>query len=174
MTRDEFEYFLNTFETQLYSLCIRLTRNREEANDLFQDTWLAAMEQLDQISLSKNAKSYLFGKSIQIWKNKKRKYARRERIAPTIHVSDELESICLVSHGATPESNIIDKEMIECLNLEINSLKYRHRIVVELYYSLDLSTSEIAGILHIPQGTVESRLYKARKLLQKKNGGTWV
>ena len=73
MTRDEFEYFLNTFETQLYSLCIRLTRNREEANDLFQDTWLAAMEQLDQISLSKNAKSYLFGKSIQIWKNKKRK-----------------------------------------------------------------------------------------------------
>lgn len=47
-------------------------------------------------------------------------------------------------------------------------IKDKYRIVVELHYAMDLTASQIADILKIPKGTVESRLYKARKLLRNR------
>lgn len=171
MTRDEFEYLLNQYETDIYSLCRRLCRNKDEADELFQDTWLSAMEQIGDININNNPKSYLIGKTIYLWKSGKRKYARRQRIAPIVDASKELEDICFVSDSGTPEELVINQEIARCLIQEVSLLKEKYRIVIELYYSLNLSAKEIANILHIPQGTVESRLYKARKLLKTKMEG---
>ena len=71
VTRDEFEYVLITYEQEVYSICIRLTGSKEDADDLFQDTWLAAMEQMETLDFRKNPKSYLIGKAILLWKGKK-------------------------------------------------------------------------------------------------------
>lgn len=65
----------------------------------------------------------------------------------------------------------IMEEEIQCLKQEVSLLKDKYRVVIEMYYSLNITAKEIAGILHIPQGTVESRLYKARKILQKRMEG---
>lgn len=166
MTRDEFEYLLTTYEKDIYKLCFRLTGNKHEAEDLFQDTWLGAFEQASQISLEKNPKSYLIGKVVSLWRGKKRKYARRQRIAPKVEIADELREVLFVSNAKDPEEVILEKELSDCLKKEVTMLKERYRVVVELYYSIELSASEIANILKIPKGTVESRLYKARKILK--------
>ncbi len=166
MTRDEFEYLLTTYEEDIYKLCLRLTGNKDQADDLFQDTWLGALEQAGQISFEKNPQSYLIGKAISLWRGKKRKYARRQRIAPKVDITDQLEEVLFVSDAKAPEEVILDKELSDCLKKEVSMLKERYRVVVELYYSLELKTSEIANILKIPKGTVESRLYKARKILK--------
>lgn len=166
MTRDEFEYLLTTHEKDIYKLCLRLTGNKEQADELFQDTWLGALEQAGQISLEKNPQSYLIGKAISLWRGKKRKYARRQRIAPEVDATEEFAGVFFVSDAKAPEEIILGRELSDCLKKEVSMLKERYRVVVELYYSLDLSASEIANILKIPKGTVESRLYKARKILK--------
>jgi len=166
VTRDEFEYLLITHEKDIYKLCLHLTGNKDQADELFQDTWLGALEQAEQISLGKNPQSYLVGKAIRLWRGRKRKYARRQRIAPEVGTTDELEEMLFVSNAKAPEEIILDKELSDCLKEEVSMLKDRYRVVVELYYSLELPASEIANILKIPKGTVESRLYKARKLLK--------
>lgn len=166
MTRDEFEHLLTTYEKDIYKLCFRLTGNKDQADDLFQDTWLGALEQAGQISLEKNPQSYLIGKAISLWRGKKRKYARRQRLAPTAEVADAMEEVLFVSNAKAPEEVMLDKEQSDCLKKEVSMLKERYRLVVELYYSMELSASEIANILNIPRGTVESRLYKARKILK--------
>ena len=97
VTRDEFEYLLTRYEQVIYSICFRLTGSRDEADELFQDTWLAAMEQIEELDVQKNPKSYLVGKAILLWKAKKRKFARRQRIAPQIDVSEQLEEAFFVS-----------------------------------------------------------------------------
>lgn len=168
MTRDEFEYLLTTHEKDIYKLCLRLTGNKDQADELFQDTWLGALEQAGQISLEKNPQSYLIGKAISLWRGKKRKYARRQRIAPEVDASDALEGVFFVSDAKAPEEIILGKELSDCLKKEVSMLKERYRVVVELYYSLELSAQEIANILKIPKGTVESRLYKARKILRSR------
>ena len=166
MTRDEFEYLLITCEKDIYKLCFRLTGNKEQADELFQDTWLSALENVRHISPEKNPKSYLFGKAISLWKTKRRKYARRQQIAPKTDLADELEEVFFISNAQTPEEVVLDNELTDCLKKEVSLLKEKYRVVVELYYALELSAPEIANILKIPKGTVESRLYKARKLLK--------
>lgn len=168
MTKNELEDLLNQYETLIYSLCIRLTQNKEDAEDLFQDVWLFACEKMTWIDVGKNPKSYLIGKTLLLWKNKKRRFARRNKIAPQIQLYDETQNEAVPADSLQPEEMMLQKEKAACLNKEIQKLSDKYREVIELYYSMDLKTSEIADILRIPQGTVESRLYKARKLLKEK------
>lgn len=168
MTRDEFEYLLIKYEKDIYTICMRLTGDKCEADELFQDTWLAAMEQMQKIDFQKNPQSYLMGKAVLLWKAKKRKFARRQRIAPLIHVEDQSEDIFFVSEMPSLEQITEKKELVTALREEVAQLKEKYRIVVELYYAMDLPASQIADILKIPRGTVESRLYKARKILRSR------
>ena len=64
VTRDEFESLLILYEKDIYAVCLRLTGSRDEADELFQDTWLAAMEQKDAIDFRRNPKSWLIGKAV--------------------------------------------------------------------------------------------------------------
>ena len=168
VTRDEFEYLLIKYEKDIYSICIRLTQNQCEAEELFQDTWLAAMEQMHRIDFKKNPRSYLIGKAIFLWKAKKRKFARRQRIAPLINMEDQSDETFYVSETPSLEQQAEKQEMVHTLREEVRQLKDKYRIVVELHYAMDLTASQIADILKIPRGTVESRLYKARKLLRNR------
>lgn len=168
MTRDEFENLLTKYEKDVYSICIRLTDSKNEAEDLFQDTWLAAMEQMASIDLKKNPKSYLLGKAVLLWKAKKRKLARRLRIAPQADMEGQTEDIFFAGTQLSPEQIAERNDLFGALRREVSLLKEKYRIVVEFYYAMDLPAREIAGILKIPQGTVESRLCKARKILKSR------
>lgn len=168
VTRDEFEYLLTKYEKDIYSICIRLTGSQSEADDLFQDTWLAAMEQIHLIDFQKNPRSYLIGKAVLLWKAKKRKFARRQRIAPQITITDTSDETFYVSETPSLEQITEQKELVRTLLGEVAQLKEKYRIVVELYYAMDLTAYQIADILKIPKGTVESRLCKARKLLRNR------
>ena len=53
----------------------------------------------------------------------------------------------------------------------VAGLEDKYRVPVYLYYTLQLSVEQIAKIMNLPQGTVKSRLYKARKLLKQKLEG---
>lgn len=57
-----------------------MTRSREEANDLYQDTFLKLMELGEELDDERNPKSYLLSIAVHIWKNRRRKYAWRQRI----------------------------------------------------------------------------------------------
>lgn len=167
MSRKEFENLLDSCESELYSFSLRLCNNKQDAEELFQDTWLEAIEHIEEIDNSGNPKSYLLGKMIFVWKSKKRKLARREKIALFSGSTEEMENI-LSDREETLEEAVIKAEQIKCLKHEITNLKDKFRMVIELYYTLEMTSKEIAAILHIPQGTVESRLHKAREILKKK------
>ena len=62
---------------EIYSFCKFLTQNQEEAEDLYQDTFLLATEKRNEIDFAGNPKSYLLSVAIRLWKNKKRKWAWR-------------------------------------------------------------------------------------------------
>ena len=83
MTLRELEQCIETYGAEIYSFCVYLTGNRPEAEELYQDTFLKAMEVLDRIQEEGNPKSYLLSIAIRLWKNGNRKMFRRNRIAPT-------------------------------------------------------------------------------------------
>ena len=142
-----------------------------EGDDLYQDTMLTLWEQVDKLNKTDSLKSYALSVSILIWRNKKRKFAWRHRIAAFESYEKHLESGGFRMPGKKseePEQRLLQKEMTEMVQRQVQALPQKYRTVVYLYYSAGLKYKEIAECLHIPESTVKSRMRKAKSILKKK------
>ncbi len=182
MTNSELEQCIEAFGKDIYSFCIKLTGNREEADELYQDTFLKALEQREKLDMCGNPKSYLLSVAIRLWKNKRRKAAWRKRILKEqglleegrqftkgldSGLSPDTENFFFAKQEAGPEEWVLEQEKLRLLQKCVDCLPQRQKIIVLLYYMEELSISQIGLALRIPEGTVKSRLFQARKKLQK-------
>jgi len=113
------------------------------------------------VSLTWAFQSFLFFIALYLWKSWKRRYARRNRIAPT----EPLDEMIISDIGI--EDSIIAQEDIRVVRNLIAALPEKLRIPTILFYSMEMSVADIAATLRRPVGTVKSRLHKARKILEK-------
>ena len=98
MTIQELERCIQLYSKDIYSFCMHLTKEKGSADDLYQDTFLEAMKKLAVIRYEDNPKSYLLSVAIRLWKNRVRKFAWRNRIAPQVG-----ETALEQEGGATPD-----------------------------------------------------------------------
>ncbi|MDE7476443.1 MAG: RNA polymerase sigma factor [Lachnospiraceae bacterium] len=167
MTKQELEACIGDYGKDIYSFCKHLTNNTQEADDLYQDTFLMAIELKEKIEYRNNPKSYLLSIALRIWKNKKRKFAWRKRIADVQSIADEQYIDMGESAELSLEERITMKEKDEYIRMAVNRLPEKLKIVVLLFYMEDLQAVQIAETMKIPIGTVLSRLHRARKILKK-------
>lgn len=165
MNVTELEECINEYGKDIYSFCRQLAYNQQDADELYQDTFLKAMELLEHIESEKNPKSYLLSISIRLWKNHKRKFAWRNRIVQVESLSDNEDEVEMKS-GRSMEEEVLKREQREEIRKAVGNLVEKYRLPVCLYYMEELSVADIAKVLRLPQGTVKSRLYQARKILK--------
>ncbi|MDD4844692.1 MAG: RNA polymerase sigma factor [Anaerotignum sp.] len=168
MKVSEVNDLVNVHGKHIYNFCRQLTKNIEEADELYQDTFLKAIELCDRIDKGNNPKSYLLSIAVKLWKNRKRKYAWRERIVAMESYQEEIvydQKQC--DHVQTPEDELLEREWQEIVTEAVGGLKEEYRIPMYLYYTAELSLKEISRILLLPVGTVKSRLHKARNEVKK-------
>ena len=167
MENQELEACIHEYGKAVYSFCRQLAGSRQEADDLYQDTFLKAMELSGKIECDRNPKSYLLSIALRIWRNKKRKFAWRKRIADVQLTAAEQDAQMCKSTAQSPEESITGKEKAESVRMAVNNLPEKLKITVLLFYMEDLSAAQIADALKIPVGTVLGRLHRARKILKK-------
>ncbi len=167
MTNKELEHCIQEYGKDIYSFCRHLTAMTQEADDLYQDTFVKAMELGAGIETDGNPKSYLLSIALRIWKNKRRKFAWRNRIWQEQAIGGEYRAAAEYDEQGSPEEMMLQKEELDTVNAAVAKLPARHRVAVLLYYMEEMSVSEIAAITKIPAGTVKSRLHTARKILKK-------
>ena len=165
MTKDEFEKVVYEYGNDMFNFCCYLTLNRELASELYQETFLKAFELRNKIKKDGNIKSYLLSVAMNIWKNSVSKKMRRNKIAPTVDYEKSKEM--LGDDKGEVLEEYIEKELIMEVKAAGDKLPDKQRMVVLLHYMGNESTESIARILHIPKGTVLSRLSKARENLRK-------
>ncbi|KXL54104.1 ECF RNA polymerase sigma factor SigW [Anaerotignum neopropionicum] len=168
MKVSEVSDLVNVHGKNIYNFCRQLTKNKEDADELYQDTFLKAIELCHRIDKGNNPKSYLLSIAVKLWKNRKRKYAWRERIVAMESYQDEIDydqNQCV--NVQTPEDELLEKEWQGIVAKTVGDLKEEYRIPMYLYYTAELSLKEISRILFLPEGTVKSRLYKARNEVKK-------
>ncbi len=139
----------------------------QEAEDLYQDTFLKAIELGEKIDAGNQPKGYLLSIAVKIWKNKKRKYAWRKRIANWEEGFPDSDTETGISTEPTPEEALLCKEEERAVRQSVQRLPDRLKTIVLLYYMEELSVAQIASVVKIPAGTVKSRLHQARKILEK-------
>ena len=165
MNKQLLEHYIEAYGTDIYSFCIRLTQNRELAEELYQDTFLAMCEKEDWKEEG-NVKSYLLGITIKLWQNRKRKFAWRKRIAAEIPLSKE-QGLEAFSADENLEQHMVSKEEQEAVWKAVYKLPEQLRIVILLYYMEDFRVAEIAEKLSLSISNVKSKLMRARRYLKQ-------
>jgi RNA polymerase sigma-70 factor (ECF subfamily) len=156
------ESLADEYAAVVYRFCRSLTYSKEDAEDLFQETFLRAFEQLPKIKVSANPQGFLFSAAIFLWKSQKRKYARRNRLAPAGTLPESA-----ADGGAGLEDALLAEEETRVVRELVDSLPEKLKIPIILHYTNEMSVPDIASTLRMPAGTVKSRLFKARKLIEK-------
>jgi len=144
------EKLVRRWQKRLWSYAYRLTYNKEAAWDITQETWLGIIKGLKRLHDPANFKAWAYkittNKSIDWIKNKSKDQ----------HINlDSIEVDCY-----RKKDDLQVKELIQ-------RLKNDSRVVLSLYYFEQLNIPEISIALNIPQGTVKSRLFKARGELKQ-------
>ena len=167
MQISDIEKLVDEYGKDVYNFSRKLTYNEFDAEELYQDTFLKVMDVYERIDEENNPKSFLISICISLWNNKKRKYARRNRIAPTECI-DEDYKINLYKSEDTPESEMLKKELRDVVNNAVNELDDKMRIPFLLFYYSYMSIENISKTIDVPVGTVKSRLHNARTYIKNK------
>ncbi|MDX1996749.1 MAG: sigma-70 family RNA polymerase sigma factor [Thermoanaerobaculia bacterium] len=165
-----FEAAAMPFVDALYNTAYRMTRNAEDAEDLVQETYFKAYKYYDKFEEGTNFKAWLF----KIMKNTFINNYRKRLLAPPqsdfADIEESFESQVSEEAGQhikNPEEEFLEDVLDEDVQRSLESLPTDYRMVVLLADLEGFSYKEIAEILDVPVGTVMSRLYRGRRLLEK-------
>ncbi|MBN1999535.1 sigma-70 family RNA polymerase sigma factor [candidate division KSB1 bacterium] len=166
----KFEEIAFTYMDSLYSTALRLTRKAVEAEDLVQDTYFRAFKYFDKYQQGTNFKAWIFKILTNTFINKYRKKVREpqkvqlDKVAFSIEDKEE-NNIEQIWNGYDEEkyAELFDDDVKSALS----QLSEEFRMIVLLADVEGFSYKEIADIIDRPIGTVMSRLFRGRKLLQK-------
>ena len=159
----EFSEFLEAHEKDIFSFCMYLAMSKDDAEELYQDTILAAVESMDKIDKARNPKAFVFSLAAGKWKNMRRKALRRGAVSSSVDVAELREIPGNDDIEAAALSSLLRKEISEALR----RLDDKFRIPIILCYFDEYSIDEIGEICKIPSGTVKSRLHKGRIILRQ-------
>ncbi len=158
------------YRDQLYKSALRLTRSVQDAEDLLQETYLKAFKYYQRFSEGTNFKAWLF----KIMKNTFINNYRRKKLVPAqVDIDDVQEGLNegfsnrLGEGMADPETELMTSEVDREVALALGSLPHDYKVVVLLSDIQGYAYKEIAEILGVPVGTVMSRLYRGRRMLER-------
>ena len=154
----------------LYAFALKLARSRDDAEDLVSDTLLRAFERWEQYRLGTNIRAWLFTILYHVFVSRKRRIDAREVQPPAGEDGDVWAGREPVGE-VDPEGRFYDSFLDEEITRAIDGLPVEYRSAVVLSDVHELRYAEIAQILDVPEGTVKSRLFRGRRLLQKQLRG---
>ncbi len=162
----ELEKCIDEFGTDIYRFCMKLCMDKANAEDLYQQTFLNALESNIELDWEQNPKALFFSFAYNLWKSEQRKNTRRSNLVPCVNLDNENEN--LISSEENIEENIFRQELIAETKQIIEKLPEKIRIPLTLHYLFEQPVDEIAKEIKKPPGTVKSRLFKGRSLIKKR------
>jgi len=161
---------MTRWQTPLVRFVYRYIGNQDEAIDVAQETFIRIYQNRHSYRPTAKFSSWLF----TIASNLCRNYLRRERRHPTISIDDDdtnegsAATRTLVSPHKTPSDTAEQNDTARRVKESIQSLPHDLKTVVLLFEYEDLSYDEISTVLGCTPKAVETRLYRARKVLREK------
>ncbi len=156
--KEAFVELVRRYQDRVYRYIARLIGSREEALELTQETLLKAFLGLSDWRANAPFRAWLF----QIASNTAIDTLRRRRIVQYVPMDDEMD---FEDHGTDPERNAHIAQRLRDLEALLARLAHEHREILLLREIEEMSYSEIGEILGLNEGTVKSRIARARAAL---------
>jgi len=165
---DDFSAEALQFLEPLFATAMRLTRNRADAEDLVQDTYVKAFRHSAQFKRGTNLRAWLYTILHNTWRNRRRDSSR---VAVDVD-SDQVEQLAAGGIGneqiETPERILLRSTLDADLQAALDNLPDAFREAVWLRDVEEFTYAEIAEMLNVPIGTVMSRISRGRRMLYEK------
>jgi RNA polymerase sigma-70 factor (ECF subfamily) len=159
---DAIAMLVRQYETGVFRLALSIVGDQAEANEITQETFIAALRALPSYQEQQSFKAWLYKIALNHSRSHLRKRKVLERLRTTLTAIFQLET----QKQLLPEEAIVQNEKEAVIWNSLNHLDERHRTVVILRYFHELSIAEISEILSLNEGTIHSRLYSARDKLR--------
>jgi RNA polymerase sigma-70 factor (ECF subfamily) len=170
--RDEaaFSQFVLVYQQRVYSLLARMLGNREEAKDVAQDVFLTVFKNIDSFRGDAKLSTWLYRVAVNHCKNKikylNRRSARKHDVIDDAREGAVSDGGALGGRPARPDEAAQGNELEQAVRRALASLDEEHRELIVLRDLEGLAYEEIVSITGLPDGTVKSRLHRARAALK--------
>jgi RNA polymerase sigma-70 factor, ECF subfamily len=163
---DSFEELAIPLFDQLYNFAHWLTQNRDEAEDLVQETYVKALKGFSSFRLGTNFRAWIYRilRNTFLTSRKGRKFA----LTVALDFDETEEGPEPAIERATPETLLVARSSHELLQKAIDELPVHFREILLLCEVEEMSYQEISDTLAVPIGTVMSRLSRARQTLRNR------
>ncbi len=150
------------YEAMVYELAYRLTRNREDAEDVLQDTFLKAMRSLRTYNHQHKFSTWLLTIAHRLCIDRWRAGRGRD---VSLDGGADARSVQLPSAGEGPEEHLSKREHAALVEKGLREVPEEYRTFLILRHRLDLTYEEISRLMDMPLGTVKTRIHRAREKL---------
>ena len=163
-----FDVLVGRYKERLYATVYHMTSNREDANDLVQDTFIKAYKSLRSFRGQSSFYTWVYRIAVNrtinfIKRRKNRNQYSLDDVDSSIQTDPDL--VELMSH-VTPRREVALTELQQKLNEALQQLSEPHRAVVAMHDIQGMTHADIARVMKCSEGTVRSRLFYARQQLQ--------
>jgi len=155
--RQALDSLVRRYERPVYNVAYRMLGNPDEAADVTQTVFLKAFENLDRFNPNYKLFSWIYRIAINESINLLKKRGRTEPLADT-----------LVAASSSPEEMMEAKRVGQKIQTVLMAIQEDHRAVIVLRHFSEYSYRQIGEILQIPEKTVKSRLFSARKQMKQR------
>lgn len=164
-----FADLVSTYSDRIFNLALRILRNREDAEDVLQETFLTVLQKLDTFDGRSNFFTWIYriGTNASLMKLRKKKLVFAE-VPENPDLGPSHEDQIFVDWSQDPSFNIQNEEIKKTIDAAISQLSDIYRSVFILRDIEQLSIKETSNILNISEENVKIRLRRARLFLRDK------
>ena len=163
---DAFEDLLVANQNNVYNLALKMTGNQADAEDISQEAFLKAFRLLDSFRGESRFSVWLYRLTYNLCIDFLRKNKRVSMVSLSQQHDDSDDyEFDIIDTSEQPENAVLRHEMRDIIDKSMSELDLFHREIIVMREVSDMSYSEIAQTLNISEGTVKSRLSRARKNL---------
>lgn len=163
--QEAFAELVRRYEKQIFSLAYRLIGDYDEAADLAQEAFLRIYQMIHRYDPEKKFFSWMYRVAQNTCLNARER--RPNNVVP-VERAEEYFGDTAAGEAAEPEKDYLNREIRRNIDRAISELPDNYRDIIYLRYIEDLSYQQIADALSLPVSTIETRLFRGRKLLQQK------
>lgn len=164
-----FAELVDLYQDKLYHMAHRMLNNRQEAEDIVQDTFLRVYKNLDRFDETLKFSTWIYRIATNLCIDRLRKRKPAFSLDAESQEYEGLDGYSMIpSDNRTPESELILSDTQRILHQAMESLPPKYKSVMMLRYIQDMSLQEVGDILGMPVTTIKTRVHRGREFLRKK------
>lgn len=165
-----YDKIVDSYKNRVFGMAYKFTNDYDEAQDLGQEVFLKIYRQIKNFREESKLSTWIYRISVNTcldWKKKKERI-KSINFSSMVNEENKDQTIDIKDQSMLPDEIILKDEDQKQVHKLIYELSDKYKTVLIMYHFNEMSYQEIAKVLNIPERTVETRLYRARRMLKDK------